>query len=79
VRVIDHTVRERFPAGAVVRAELLQHGDDPATGPGQLMVRVVVAEHGAADVMGAWVGIHRSGWTNSDVRRSGRGDRRCDA
>jgi len=58
-RVIDRAVRERFPAGAVVRAELLRHGDDPAIGPGQLMVRVVVAGRGGADVLAAWAGIHR--------------------
>lgn len=46
-RAIDHEVKERFPPGAVVRAELLRHGDDPAIGPGQLMVRVVVPGHAA--------------------------------
>ena len=41
-RVINHTVRERFSEGAVERAVLLEHGDDPAIEPGQLMVRVFV-------------------------------------
>ncbi|HEY6277076.1 MAG TPA: S41 family peptidase [Streptosporangiaceae bacterium] len=58
-RVIDHAVKELFPAGAVVRAELLRNGDDPAIGPGQLMVRVVVPGHGGADVLAAWAGSHR--------------------
>jgi hypothetical protein len=39
-RVINHTVRKRFSLGAVERAVLLEHGDDPAIEPGQLMVRV---------------------------------------
>src|ERR1700722_16896149 len=41
-RVINPTVRGRFAAGAVQRAVLLEHGDDPGIGPGQLMVRVFV-------------------------------------
>jgi hypothetical protein len=31
--VIDHAVKDHFPPGAVLRAELLRHGDDPAIGP----------------------------------------------
>ena len=41
-RVINHTARGRFASGAVQRAVLLEHGDDPGIGPGQLMVRVFV-------------------------------------
>jgi hypothetical protein len=41
-RVINHEMKERFTAGAVKRAVLLKHGDDPAIGPGQLMMRVFV-------------------------------------
>jgi peptidase S41-like protein len=41
-RVINHNLKERFGAGAVQGAVLLEHGDDPAIGPGQLMVRVFV-------------------------------------
>ena len=41
-RVINHNLKERFAAGAVQRAVLLEHGDDPAIEPGQLMVRVFV-------------------------------------
>ena len=35
-RVINHEMQERFGAGVVQRAVLLQHGDDPAIEPGQL-------------------------------------------
>jgi hypothetical protein len=41
-RVINHELRERFLVGAVERAVLLQHGDDPVIEPGQLLVRVFV-------------------------------------
>jgi hypothetical protein len=58
-RAIDHAVKELFPAGAVARAELLRRGDDPAIGPGQLMVRVIVPGRGGADVLAAWAGTHR--------------------
>ena len=59
-RVINHEMRERFTAGAVRRAVLLQHGDDPAVGPGQLMVRVFVE---ARDEPGlaAWQQAHQAG------------------
>ena len=62
-RVINHEMRERFTAGAVRRAVLLQHGDDPAIEPGQLMVRVFVE---ASDEPGltAWQGAHQEGIDN---------------
>ena len=41
-RVINHELRERFLVGAVERAVLLQHGDDPVIEPGQLLLRVFV-------------------------------------
>ena len=41
-RVINHNLKERFAAGAVRRAVLLEYGEDPAIEPGQLMVRVFV-------------------------------------
>jgi hypothetical protein len=50
-RVVDREVKERFPDGAVVRAELLRQGE-----PGQLTVRVFIPE--AADVA-AWAEAHR--------------------
>jgi hypothetical protein len=57
-QVIDRAVRDQFPPGAVVRAELLRHGDDPAIGLGQLMIRVLVPGHGGAD-LAAWADLHR--------------------
>jgi Peptidase family S41/N-terminal domain of Peptidase_S41 in eukaryotic IRBP len=41
-RVINRYLREWFGAGAAPRGMLLEHGDDPAIEPGQLMVRVFV-------------------------------------
>jgi Peptidase family S41/N-terminal domain of Peptidase_S41 in eukaryotic IRBP len=59
-RVINHEMQERFGAGAVQRAVLLQHGDDPAIEPGQLLVRVFVA---ASDEPGltVWQSAHQGG------------------
>jgi len=57
--VIDRAVRNHFPPGAVLRAELLRHGDDPAVGPGQLVIRVLVPGPGGADVLAAWAEAHR--------------------
>jgi hypothetical protein len=58
-QVIDRAVRDHFPPGAVLRAELLRHGDDPAIGLGQLMIRVLVPGHGGDDVLAAWADAHR--------------------
>src|SRR3984957_11825906 len=41
-RVVNRELGERFPDGALLRAVLLQHDDDPAIEPGQLMVRVFI-------------------------------------
>jgi hypothetical protein len=59
-RVINHEMQERFGAGVVQRAVLLQHGDDPAIEPGQLMVRAFVE---ASDEPGltAWQDAHQAG------------------
>ena len=59
-RVINHEMQERFSAGAVRRAVLLQYGDDPAIEPGQLLVRVFVE---ASDEPGltAWQSAHQGG------------------
>ena len=59
-RVINHEMKERFTTSAVKRAVLLKHGDDPAIGPGQLMVRVFVE---AADDEGlaGWQRAHQAG------------------
>ena len=51
-RVIDHRVKELFPDGAVVRAELLRDGD----APGQLTVRVFIP---ATEDLAAWAAVHR--------------------
>jgi hypothetical protein len=64
-RVIDHEVKERFPDGAVLRAVLLRHGEDPAIEPGTLLVRVFIpAPGGAADygpALAEWEQAHRTG------------------
>ena len=64
-RVINHELKERFPAGAVRRAVLLEHGDDPAIGPGQLMVRVFVPAPDEPEdyeqALAAWQQAHRAG------------------
>jgi hypothetical protein len=59
-RVINHEIQERFGAGVVRRAVLLQHGDDPAIEPGQLLVRVFVE---ASDEPGltTWQDAHQGG------------------
>src|SRR6202034_4465843 len=51
-RIIDHGVKELFPDGAVVRAELLRDVDTP----GQLTVRVFVP---AAEDLAEWAATHR--------------------
>src|ERR1700683_5115500 len=48
-RAINHEVRERFPDGAALRAVLLQHGEDPAISPGELMVRVFITAPGEGE------------------------------
>jgi peptidase S41-like protein len=65
-RVINHEMQERFGVGVVQRAVLLQHGEDPAIEPGQLMVRVFVE---ASDGPGltAWQSAHQAGIDN--IRR----------
>jgi Peptidase family S41/N-terminal domain of Peptidase_S41 in eukaryotic IRBP len=64
-RVINHELKERFAEGAVQRAVLLQHGDDPAIEPGQLMVRVFIpapSEPGDYEqALAAWQVTHRPG------------------
>ena len=41
-RRINDEVLARFPAGAVQRVAVLQHGDDPVIEPGELLVRVFI-------------------------------------
>ena len=47
-RVINRELAERFPGGAVLRAQVRRHDDDPAIEPGQLMVRVLIPAPGRA-------------------------------
>jgi hypothetical protein len=51
-RIIDHRVKELFPDGAVVRAELLRDSD----APGRLTVRVFVP---ATEDLAGWAATHR--------------------
>src|SRR6516162_2892438 len=64
-RVINHSMKERFSLGTAERAVLLEHGDDPAVGPGQLMVRVFVpAPDERADyeqALAAWQEANQAG------------------
>jgi hypothetical protein len=58
-RVVDHEVKGHFPAGAVRRAVLLRHGDEPGIEAGQLLLRVFVDapdERGLA----VWRDTHQS-------------------
>jgi Arc/MetJ-type ribon-helix-helix transcriptional regulator len=48
-RDIDQEARARFPGTAVRRAVLLQYGDDPEIGPGDLWVRVLLDADGPED------------------------------
>ncbi|MGH3154367.1 MAG: hypothetical protein ACRDOB_27085, partial [Streptosporangiaceae bacterium] len=64
-RALNRELRERFSAGTVERATVLQYGDDPAIGPGQLMVRVLIPATGGPQTyeqaLAAWQEAHRSG------------------
>ena len=64
-RAINHEVRERFPDGAALRAVLLQHGEDPAVSPGELMVRVFIPAPGEGEdyeaALTGWEQAHRTG------------------
>ncbi len=64
-RVINHELRERFLTGAVERAVLLQHGDDPAIPPGQLLVRVFIPPPDRPEdyeqTLAAWHDAHQTG------------------
>ena len=64
-RVINHELRERFLVGAVDRAVLLQHGDDPVIEPGQLLVRVFVPAPDRPEdydqALAGWRDAHQAG------------------
>src|SRR5580658_5191172 len=56
-------MKERFRLTAE-RAVLLEHGEDPAIEPGQLMVRVFVPAEGAAgdeQALASWQEAHQAG------------------
>src|SRR3984957_14175478 len=63
-RVINRELREFFPDGSFVRAELRRPDDDPAIEPGQLTVRVLIPVPGErADYeqsLAAWQDAHRT-------------------
>src|SRR5580700_5820065 len=48
-RVVDHEVKGHFPPGAVRRAVLIRHGDEPGVEPGQTRLRVYVLAANATD------------------------------
>ncbi len=64
-RVITHELTERFGVDTVQRAVVLQYGDDPAIGPGQLLVRAFIPAPGAPaeyeQALAEWEQAHRSG------------------
>ena len=62
-RVVDHEVKAHFPPGAVRRAVLLRHGDEPGIEPGQLRLRVFVPAEDAADehALATWRNAHQAG------------------
>ena len=61
-RMVDHAVKELFGDGTVERAVLLRGGDEPGIEPGQMVVRVFVAQAGAADepALAAWREAHEA-------------------
>jgi Peptidase family S41/N-terminal domain of Peptidase_S41 in eukaryotic IRBP len=64
-RLIDREVKARFPAGGVRRVAVLQHSDDPAIEPGELLVRLFIeADGGPGDdqrSLDAWAQAHQAG------------------
>ena len=70
-RVITHELTDRFGAGTVERAVVLQHGDDPAIEPGQFLVRVFIPAPGEPgqyeQALAEWEQAHRPRMEN--VRR----------
>ena len=64
-RMINRELKERFGSGAVRRAVLLQHDDDPAIEPEQLMVRVFIPAPGEPSeyeqALSAWQAAHQRG------------------
>jgi hypothetical protein len=53
-RMIDDEATERFPADAMPRLGLLRYGDHPVIEPGELYLRVILGQDGAA-ARDAWI------------------------
>ena len=62
-REIDQEVRARFPGTAVRQAVLLQYGDDPEIGPGDLWVRVLLDADRPEDYEPTLTAFHQANWT----------------
>ncbi|HMH91712.1 MAG TPA: hypothetical protein VK586_11600 [Streptosporangiaceae bacterium] len=63
-RAVEREVRAGFGADAVTRVALLQHGEDPAIGPDELLVRVFIAadpDAGPEPALEAWAQAHETG------------------
>ena len=62
-RVVDHEVKGHFPPGAVRRAVLVRHGDEPGIEPGQTLLRMYVLAADATDeqALAAWRDAHQAG------------------
>lgn len=45
-RLLTEQITERVPGDVIERVVVLQHGDDPAVGPGELVVRVYITAQG---------------------------------
>ena len=67
-QAITHELTERFGVGTVQRAVVLQYGDEPEIGPGQLLVRVFIPAPGAPaeyeQALAEWEQAHRAGMDN---------------
>ena len=57
---LDEQVKEHFPDGGVQRVALLQHGDDPAVEPGDLLARVYIEEAEEDPPLPAWHRDHET-------------------
>jgi hypothetical protein len=62
-RAVNREVKERFAGGGVERVVLLQHGDEPAVEPGELLVRVLVQapDGDFEEALAAWQASHQAG------------------
>ena len=74
-RAITHELTERFGVGTVQRAVVLQYGDEPEIGPGQLLVRVFIPAPGVPaeyeQALAEWEQARGRGWTCGASYRCG--------